>query len=192
MKKIFKYLSQGLLILLLLFSLIPLLPLLPIKNSFQLLTVLSGSMEPALPTGSLILVRPQPDYIIGDIITWKPSDSESSITHRIISQDETGSFLTQGDANNTADPEPAKKEQIIGRVLFHLPWLGYPIAQIQNSRWLFALIILPALILIIEEINQIRQELKKKKDYANRVAKREENKLQAIEIQNNEEKHKEK
>jgi len=100
----------------------------------QPLTVLSGSMEPAFSPGDLVIVRPfnVHNVAIGDIITFQPeSGNPTLITHRVIEVTRDASDLTQvsrivtqGDANNVAD-NPLIPDQVMGRVLYHLPYLGF-------------------------------------------------------------------
>ncbi|MFV2145919.1 signal peptidase I [Isoptericola sp. G70] len=94
------------------------------------LTILSGSMEPNLPAGSLAVVRPvDTDHIrLGDIVTYLPNPGDpTAITHRVTSidhhQDGTRSFTLQGDANATPDA-PVRDLQVRGRVWYAVPWLG--------------------------------------------------------------------
>ena len=60
--------------------------MLPIKNNYQVLTVMSGSMEPTIPTGSVIVIKPATEYKVDDIITFKTPGSNKKkdfTTHRI-------------------------------------------------------------------------------------------------------------
>lgn len=91
----------------------------------RLLTVISGSMEPSLPTGTLIMVRPPGDKLFApnDIITFRKDDI--LITHRIIDVGYDGNFyyVTQGDANSNPDPDPVRPQQVLGHVTFVMPSL---------------------------------------------------------------------
>lgn len=89
--------------------------------------VLSGSMEPAYPTGSLIYVKKAaPEAVqVGDPITFKMSGGMTA-THRVVEIDAANrQFTTKGDANNTADGSPVPYENLIGIPTLCLPWLGY-------------------------------------------------------------------
>lgn len=95
-------------------------------------TVLTGSMEPTFPPGTLIVVKPTPgaDLKAGDVITFQPKSGDPSVTtHRIISivYDASGTrrFITKGDANNSTDPVQLIEEQIRGRLIYSVPELGY-------------------------------------------------------------------
>src|SRR6266498_1989012 len=68
------------------------------KGQVKALVVRSGSMEPTLPVGSLIVAKKQSHYQVGDVITFKQGNS--FVTHRI-NNIENGAFQTKGDANKT-------------------------------------------------------------------------------------------
>lgn len=90
-------------------------------------TVLSGSMEPAYPTGSLIYVKAASaeQVQVGDPITFHRSDGVVA-THRAVAIDQAASsFITKGDANNTADASPVPYQALIGIPVFCIPYLGY-------------------------------------------------------------------
>lgn len=100
------------------------------------LTVLTGSMRPSLPPGSQIVVSrientaEIADIRIGDVITFLPKPADPTlVTHRVIEVhqrgDGTRSFRTKGDANPSPDPELIGAEQIRGKLLYHLPLVGY-------------------------------------------------------------------
>ncbi len=97
-------------------------------SSLKLLVVLSASMGSALPVGSLALAVPQQEYFVGDIITFKIPNSDELLTHRVVEvKDADGQqvFKTQGDTNNVADDWELTDEEILGKIIFHLPYLGY-------------------------------------------------------------------
>jgi len=164
-KKISYWVILGLLLAVLIFVLFP---LLPIDNNYSLKMVLSGSMGPAIKTGSIVAVKPahsassgQADYKIGDVITFKKGQGEENIlTHRIIGQTEQG-FITQGDANNVADASPVKEEAILGKVVFAVPYAAYAANFARSKFGLILLILIPALLIIGGEARKIFQEVQK-------------------------------
>jgi len=133
----------------------------------KLYSVLSGSMEPQIPLGSVIVTVPQSEYKEGDIITFgAETDRTKTVTHRIleISRDiDLGkiSYRTKGDANESADMELIDSGRVIGKVVFHLPYLGYGVAFAQTQLGLILLIIIPATIIIYSELVNIGQEIKR-------------------------------
>lgn len=128
-------------------------------------TVLTGSMEPAIPTGSVVFIYPQAEYFEGDIITFKRVESslEIPITHRIVaaSPDED-KFTTKGDANDAADAKTVGKNEIYGKVIFHLPFVGYLLDVAKTPLGFAALIIIPALLVIFDEVRKILGVMRKK------------------------------
>ena len=89
----------------------------------------TGSMEPNVPTGSLIVIQDCDEYAVDDVITYVDYRG-MSITHRIKSI-EDGVVVTQGDANNTADV-PFTEEAITGKVQLVVPKLGNLIKKIRT------------------------------------------------------------
>lgn len=92
----------------------------------------TGSMDPTLPPGTLVVVRPVPvgDIGPGDIVTYQiASGSSTVVTHRVIEQgvDLTGEprWRTQGDANNAPDDNWVLPVQLQGRKWYAVPYLGY-------------------------------------------------------------------
>lgn len=102
---------------------------LPLAVGGQAMTVLTGSMEPSVPTGSVALVRPvDPQTVeVGDVLTYQVRDGEEVyITHRLIEVREDGPqtlYVLQGDANAAAD-DPILGDRIRGEVWFSVPYLG--------------------------------------------------------------------
>ena len=107
---------------------------------FQVYGVLSGSMEPALPVGSLIYVKAVDAAALKprDIITFRLTGTTIA-THRIIEIIDNGGspysrqFRTQGDANDAPDANTVAPGNIIGRVQFCIPYLGKLAAFIQST-----------------------------------------------------------
>lgn len=93
---------------------------LPMPFGTGVAVVLSGSMEPTLHVGDLIFVRQAEHYCVGDIVVYQTE--RELIVHRILAVD-GDSFLTQGDANNTADP-PIGADVIQGTVVRRIPAAG--------------------------------------------------------------------
>ncbi len=137
----------------------------PITGNYKVLTVLSGSMEPKLKTGSIVVVKPAADYKIGDVITFGPmSKTKAPITHRIYEIKVEGSepiYITKGDVNDAPDTREISKKEIIGKVLFTVPYLGYAIETAKKPYGFMALIILPAILIISDQAKAIVGEIKK-------------------------------
>ena len=138
---------------------------LPISGNFELLVVQSGSMEPAIKTGGLVVVKPAAEYNVGDIITFGTGTRKATvITHRIYEKEvDNGriSYVTKGDANDSSDSNKVLKEDVIGKVLFSVPFFGY-VVDFAKTPMGFAFIIgVPAAIIIGDEIRKIFVETKR-------------------------------
>ena len=106
--------------------------LVPAISGGTALTVLTQSMEPKLPPGTLIIIRPTPigDIKLGDVLTYQiKSGQPEVVSHRVISRsvDTKGrtTFITKGDNNDLPDAGPVRKVQIKGTLWYSIPWLGY-------------------------------------------------------------------
>lgn len=91
----------------------------------ETLAVLTGSMEPAYPVGSLVYIeKTDPTGIReGDVITFRMTDS-MIVTHRVVAV-EDGFFLTKGDANAQPDGVPVAFDSVMGRAVRAIPYLGF-------------------------------------------------------------------
>lgn len=109
----------------------------PIVLGFKPVVVLTGSMEPAYPVGSVIYYKQAAyeDIKVGDAITYQiTDDAKSVVTHRVVQKEQgTQAFITKGDANATPDVNPIPYKNVRGKVIpYHLPVVGYFVQYIQN------------------------------------------------------------
>ena len=114
---------------------------------FEVYTVLSGSMEPAYKTGSVIWVdRCEPEDVeVGDAITFVLNEDLDVATHRVIEVDaENSHFYTQGDANDAPDGSPVHFENLIGVPVFTVPHLGYLVSYVQSPPGCYVALIVAA------------------------------------------------
>lgn len=123
-------LSTGFLLLMALLA--TLVIILPLAVGGSPLTVLTSSMEPNLPPGTLVIVKPTPieDIRIGQVVTYQIASGRPELaTHRVVSRtvSEAGeiTLTTQGDANNAPDPDPIREIQLRGTVWYAIPYLGW-------------------------------------------------------------------
>lgn len=127
----------------------------------------SGSMEPGIKLGSLVLVTKQPSYKINDVITFVSSENKTPTTHRIYlkiypeNNNESPVYLTKGDANKNYDNGKVAEVNIVGKVLITFPYLGYAADFTKKPQGFIFLIIVPATIIIYEELKKLRKELAK-------------------------------
>jgi signal peptidase len=168
MKKIFKTIYYIIFAFIVLIALLLIVSVLPITGNIKFLTVLSGSMEPTIKTGSIILVKPASDYKIGDIITFgQITKTTPSTTHRIADIKVVGGqpvYITKGDANNSVDTREIQKSDIIGKMIVKIPYLGYVIDFVRKPIGFMLVIIIPAVVIINDEIRKIWKEIMKLKN----------------------------
>lgn len=140
---------------------------LPMPFGYGLANVLSGSMEPTFSKGTLLIVKDTKDVKQGDIVVYQ-SENEL-IVHRIktIKDNEV---ITQGDANNIADPA-FQRSQIKGKVVVWIPVLGTIAAMLKTP--LAVILILICAFLLVEgsfraqrdaddqELEMIKEEIRK-------------------------------
>ena len=130
--------------------------------------VQSGSMSPAIKVGSIVITQKSENYVQGDIITFKNSPSDKNpTTHRIYfkgyPEGVSGSptYLTAGDANEDIDPGSLQDGQIVGKVVFTLPYLGFLAGFAKDPKGFILLVIVPATIIIYEELKFLKSEFGK-------------------------------
>ncbi len=149
------------------------LPLLPIPGNLQSRIVQSGSMEPAIKTGSVVFVLPAENYKEGDIITFGAPASDTPTSHRVVSVRAEGGtryYTTKGDANEDADPRDVPEGEVLGKVLFSIPFLGYVLVFAKTSLGFLLLVVLPALIVIGDEIRKMWREMRPAADVKKKLA----------------------
>ena len=136
----------------------------------QPFVVLSGSMEPTYPVGSLIYVK-SVDYKqlqVGDAITYMISQ-DTVVTHRIIEvladeeDPDTVRYFTQGDANSAPDGTSVHYKNIIGKPVFSIPYLGYVSNYIQNPPGMYVAIAVGAVLILLVFLPDVFADEKKKK-----------------------------
>lgn len=123
---------------------------------FKVFTVLSGSMEPTYPTGSLIFVKEVDPFQlqVGDVITFM-LDEETIATHRIVDivPDEEDStvirFQTKGDANEAEDAGLVHYKNVIGTPIFSIPKLGYIMNYVQHPPGTYVALAMVAILLLL-------------------------------------------
>jgi signal peptidase len=167
MKKLFKIVYYLFFVFVASVVVLLLLSLFPLSKGPKFFVVQSGSMEPTIKTGSVVIVKSAEDYKPSDIITFGVSSKiKTPTTHRIVEKKENQgniSYVTKGDANNGPDMREVTKSDIIGKVLFNIPYLGYVVSTARKPYGFVALIIIPAAIIIFDEVRKIVKEIKNAK-----------------------------
>lgn len=135
--------------------------------------VMSGSMEPAVHTGSVIFDKPSVNISalkVGDVITFRAPNAEYGadqmlITHRISqikNQNGQVMFQTKGDANDAADPDLVPSTNIIGQYdNITIPYLGYYLTFAKTKLGVGLLVILPGVLLIVSTMVTLLRDILK-------------------------------
>ena len=122
---------------------------------FKTFTVMSGSMEPEYPVGSMIYVKPT-DYKslkVGDVISYVANSDNTIVTHRIVAIEtdeknpEVLRFKTQGDANASADAKLVHYKNVLGTPILTIPYLGYIAHNIQQPPGIYITLVAGTLLL---------------------------------------------
>ena len=133
---------------------------LPEVFGWRVYAVLSGSMAPTIPVGSIVAVRPVPAASLreGDVITFSDrSRSDVLITHRIMrieSRDGQRLAVTKGDANNTPDPSDVAIDRGAERVAFHVPLLGYLLVWLGSTTVKLAALAVAGAVLLLPSLRR--------------------------------------
>ena len=152
---------------------------LPMPFGYGAAVVLSGSMEPTLSvndliivqefsTGDMIVVKETEDFDIYDIVVYK--SGSSLVVHRIVGIG-AEKVVTKGDANNTED-EPITRADVLGKVIFHIPYLGTVISFLKTPVGTIILVGLAILLVEIphrREVEKDDEEMQKIIDEINRL-----------------------
>ena len=129
----------------------------PNVMGYSLFRVMTGSMEPTIPTDSVIVTHAvdASEIEVGDVVSYfskDPTLNGAVNTHRVVGiyeEEGTTFYQTRGDANNADDLYPPTADEIIGEVVFSSYALGVLIRLISNPLVFFPLILIPLLILLI-------------------------------------------
>ncbi len=151
-------------------------PLLPLQGMPRTYVVATGSMEPTIKAGSIIVTNTMKldDLKPGEIITFKnPENPEQVITHRIASVVTKNPLVvkTKGDNNQQADGWEISGEDILGKHIISLPYLGRVANFIRQPAGFGLVVVLPALIIIVKQIFNIKkgieEEIEKRANQVN-------------------------
>lgn len=149
---------------------------------FSMFRVMTGSMEPSIPTDSLIVVKRMSakNLAEGDVITFysrDPSLAGEPNTHRIVRfEEEDGKriIITKGDANNIEDRYPTHEEDVIGKVIFSSIKLGKFIRLLSNPVIFIPVIIIPLILMlgrsVLDSISAAKKLAKEEEEAAVREA----------------------
>lgn len=132
-------------------------------NQVRSFTNKSDSMNPLINTGSIVMVKKQSIYQIGDIISYyvQYNGREEIVTHRILRKG-GNVYVTKGDANLAIDREVVIPRLVIGKAILIIPNLGYYISFAKGLVGLWLVILLPAILIVSIELYKIYIEIKKR------------------------------
>jgi signal peptidase I len=128
---------------------------LPVLFGCRSLVVMSGSMEPSIPTGAVVVVKriPASALEVGDVVSFRSSEEGGRVlTHRVQRvemQEGRVAVETRGDANTGSESWVIDPQGVVGRVVFHLPLAGYALAPLQGLLPRLLLVVVPALALAV-------------------------------------------
>ena len=140
--------------------------------------VVSGSMEPEIPVGALIISQKTEieDIEVGDIISFRSLESYmqgSIVTHRVVEihkKDGELALVTQGDANNSMDAYYVTRDNLVGRIIYHTPdgnFITSLYGFLTNKAGFFVIVIVPVILLTAtimqDNMKKIRREIKRMK-----------------------------
>ena len=162
------------------------------EPEIALYTIISPSMEPNINVYDVVVTKKVKDFSTikeGDVITFISTSTLGeglTITHRVkdvVKTDDDIKFRTQGDNNQIPDSSLASSKNVLGKVLFKVPWVGHIQFFLQSKGgWLFALLI-PAMIIVCYDIykvirlsnvkQKVNESIKEKEEDPNLVEKKE-------------------
>lgn len=139
----------------------------PLPGAIEFKIVQSGSMEPSIPVGSVVVIAPAATYAVGDVITFGDDTAKRiPTTHRIAGiEREVGSvrYVTKGDANEDVDNDMAAYPSVIGKVAFSVPRLGYVLHFARSQRGFTFMVVMPAALIVLDELITIVGALREAK-----------------------------
>lgn len=147
----------------------------PMPFGYGLATVMSGSMEPTLQVGDLVIIKEKKageTYENGTVAVY--NDGEVPVIHRVTGRTDEGQYIFQGDANNTADP-PVEERYVIGSLVKSIPKAGRLLYGLKNPVSMIAMLVVAVLLIvlpeprkeeeteeILKEIRELKRELEQK------------------------------
>jgi signal peptidase len=122
--------------------------------------IYSGSMEPAVKVGSLLLSRPVnvEDLQVGDVITYRSPGNHTTLTHRIVDmRQENGEwvFKTKGDASLGPDPSEVILRGQVTKMAFDIPYLGYVVDFARSTPGIALFLLVPAAGLLLMQAGKM-------------------------------------
>lgn len=139
-------------------------PSIPFLGHLDVKIVKSGSMEPSIKTGGIVVVSEADFYNVGEVITFTSQGADIPTTHRILEKEQIDGVTqirTKGDANEEADSELITESAIKGKVLFTVPYVGFVLDFARQPIGFALLIVLPGLLIVFDELEKIWREYRR-------------------------------
>lgn len=131
----------------------------------KFMTVTGSSMEPTITESDIVVVNTiKTSPSVGDIVSYRHTFDENQkyiVTHRVVKIVDEG-YITQGDAYSRPDGYTVAPGDIVGVLLFKIPYIGDLVHFAATVKGLLTLVILPAVILIMQEVWEIIRIIKNK------------------------------
>lgn len=112
--------------------------IIPIVFGWQPYVIITGSMEPGISAGDVVLVSPSPDIdtTVGRVISFEdPGRPGHVLTHRVVAINQDGTLTTKGDANPTVDSVPVAPEAVTGLGRLLVMFVGLPAVWLRAGNW---------------------------------------------------------
>ncbi|MFC1625785.1 signal peptidase I [Patescibacteria group bacterium] len=133
-------------------------------QGYRSFLVQSGSMEPSIMMGDVVITTKASQYRQNDVVTFLDQGGRT-VTHRVLeiqNTDRGSKLLTKGDANQSKDRDEITPNQVLGKVSLVIPKMGFIIAFSRTPIGLLILVVIPAGIIAFDEIKNLFKETGKK------------------------------
>ncbi len=135
--------------------------LVPILFGWRPFVIESGSMEPRINVGDVVLASPETDTaaLLGRVTVFTdPGRPEQVKSHRIVAINPDGSMTSKGDANPTVDSMPVQVSDVRGLGRLLVGFVGLPLIWAQNGQWLYLLLFLLSMILAAQAMSRDHED----------------------------------
>ena len=141
-------------------------PMVPRLFGEKVMVVISGSMEPDVPMGAAVIIKPVSPLAVrpGDVITFHPIGVSELESHRIVAIKYVKGELfyqTKGDANAETDPNLAPASGLVGRVVTVMPHVGRVMVVGTTGKGRLVLLGIPALMLLFQQGAELLAQLRR-------------------------------
>ncbi len=135
-------------------------------SGYHFLTVASGSMQPLLQPGDLIITRPVHGFPkVGEVVSYSSLTSGELITHRVQTADiERGLLVTKGDNTQYADA-PIRARQVVGSMRWRLQGIGHWVDKLRQPRGLVLMVYLPGCIVVVTALWRLAYQYRRQRRY---------------------------